>query len=101
MQCLAVAPDDTQRPELCVHPGEQAVKSFYALIYDATPTRPRTLQAQEQNKQQRKEYLASQDVEKSALFGSAAASFAVEDFGVKGINGSKEIEGRLKSRVKD
>ncbi len=48
-----------------------------------------------------KEFLASQYVEKSALFGSAAASFAVEDFGVKGIKGSKEIEDRLKSRIKD
>ena len=44
-----------------------------------------------------KEFLASQDVEKSALFGSAAASFAVEDFGVKGIGSLEEINERISS----
>jgi len=43
-----------------------------------------------------KEYLSSKDVEKAALFGSAAASFAVEDFGVKGIGTLEEIKERIK-----
>ncbi|MFA4855908.1 MAG: PfkB family carbohydrate kinase [archaeon] len=44
-----------------------------------------------------KEWLSSQDAEKAALFGSAAASFAVEDFGVNGIGSLEEINGRIMS----
>ncbi len=43
-----------------------------------------------------KEYLESKDVEKSALFGSATASFAVEDFGVNGIGSLEEITKRIR-----
>ncbi len=46
-----------------------------------------------------KEYLSSKDVEKAALFGSAAASFAVEDFGVNGIGSLEEIEERMSQRL--
>jgi sugar/nucleoside kinase (ribokinase family) len=46
-----------------------------------------------------KEYLESKDAEKAALFASATASFAVEDFGVNGIGSLKEIERRVNQRV--
>ncbi len=42
-----------------------------------------------------KEYLESKDAEKAALFASATASFAVEDFGVKGIGSLEEISERI------
>jgi len=42
-----------------------------------------------------KEFLSSQDPKKATFFASAAASFAVEDFGVNGIRGLKEINERI------
>lgn len=44
-----------------------------------------------------KKFLETGDTEKSALFGSAAASFAVENFGLNGIRGEKEINERIKA----
>ncbi len=48
-----------------------------------------------------KEYLNSKDVEKAALFSSAAASFAVEDFGVKGIKDEKQVRERIADFCQD
>ncbi len=46
-----------------------------------------------------KKFLKSQNPEKSALFGAAAASFAVEDFGVNGIGSLEEINERIRQQT--
>jgi len=48
-----------------------------------------------------REYLHSKDPEKSAVFGAAAASFAVEGFGVSGIKGTEQIEERIRDKLKN
>lgn len=48
-----------------------------------------------------KKFLESKNMEKSALFGSAAASFSVENFGLNGIRGEKEINERVKTLFPD